>query len=134
METKDSIINKFTNYCIRHLIKNGYIEQKNTALYYHAIRSLEEIADNYKNMCSSLSKNPGEIKKDDLKIIREVNQSLKEFYDIWYTYKKEPMEKLFKQLKETINKISEKKNKVPYMHAAATKIRDLLSVAIELNL
>src|SRR3989344_7424181 len=23
METKDSIINKFTNYCIRHLIKNG---------------------------------------------------------------------------------------------------------------
>ncbi len=134
IESKDRVINKLCNYCIRHLLKIGTEDRKKTILYYHLIKSIEEIADNYKNMYIESSKNNEKFEKSGSLFISKVNIKLNEFYHIFYNYKKENMEIIFADLKKIINDLNREKNKNSYIQNTAVKLRDLLSALIELNL
>ena len=131
----DYSINKFSNYCLRLLIKTGHVNFKKTPLYYHLIKSLEDMADKYKDMCNFYSGNAGKINDSFISVFNEVNSHLNEFYELFYKYDEQKMENLFRKTKLTLNKIPTLDNKMSYyLSAICTDIRNLSSVLVEINL
>ena len=110
----DYTINKFSNYCLRLLIKKGYINFRKTPLYYHLIKSLEEIADNYKDLCTFYSDNIKKIDDNLILIFTRINEYFNEIYQLFYKYDEQKLENLFRKTKITHNKISNSKNNPVY--------------------
>lgn len=135
MYLMDYSINKFTNYCLRLLIKRGHTDFKKTPLYYHLIKNLEEIADHYKDLCNFYSNRTKKIDNDLIIILTKVNEHLNEFYELFYKYDEQKIENLFKRIKLTRNKIFNSKNNVVcHLSPICNHIEDLLSFLVEINL
>ncbi|MBS3083294.1 phosphate uptake regulator PhoU [Candidatus Pacearchaeota archaeon] len=130
---KDYTINKFTNYCLRHLLKIGHSNTKQTVLLYYSIKSLEEIADSYKRLCL-FSKEEKFLEKEDLDLIKELNKELEFFYNIWYNYNRENMELLIDKITKIKEKIEYKQHRLFHLQTTTVKITDLASVRIQLEL
>ena len=135
MYLMDYSINKFSNYCLRLLIKKGYVDFKKTPLYYHLIKNLEETADNYKDLCTFYSGNIKKIDDDFIIIFTRINEHLNEIYQLFYEYDEQQMEDLFRKTKLTYNKISNSKNSTAYcLSSICENIRSLLTILVEINL
>ena len=135
MYLMDYSINKFSNYCLRLLIKKGHADFKKTPLYYHLIKALEEIADNYKDLCTFYSHNTKKIDDNLIIIFTRINEHLDEFYQVFYKYDEEKIEDLFRKIKLTHNKISNSKNNIVYsLFSICENIKTLLPVLVEINL
>lgn len=135
MYLMDFSINKFSNYCLRLLIKKGHVDFKKTPLYYHLIKNLEEIADNYKDLCTFYSNNITKIDDDLIIIFTRINEHLNEIYQLFYRYGEQQMEDLFRKTKLTYNKISNSKNSTAYcLSSICGNIRSLLTILVEINL
>ena len=131
----DQSINKFSNYCLRLLIKRGHADFKKTPLYYHLIKGLEELADHYKDLCTFYSDNIKEIDDRLVIVFGRVNEHLNEFYQLFYKYDEQKIEDLFRKTKLTSNKIPNSKKHTPYyLSSICEAIRNLLSVLVEINL
>ena len=131
----DYSINKFSNYCLRLLIKKGHADFKKTPLYYHLIKALEEIADHYKDLCTFYSKDIKKIDDDLIIIFSRINEHLNEFYQLFYKHDEEKIEDLFRKIKLTHNKISNSKNNMVYsLFSICENIKTLLPVLVEINL
>ncbi len=128
----DFNINKFSNYCLRLLIKKGYLDFKKTPLYYHLIESLEKIADQYKDLCTFYSENPNKINDSLIVLFDKINSYLEEFYELFYKYNEEKLEDLFKRTKITL--IDSKNNRSYLLFSICGRIRGLLSILVEINL
>ena len=135
MYLMDYSINKFSNYCLRLLIKKGHVDFKKTPLYYHLIKNLEETADNYKDLCTFYSGNIKKIDDDLIIIFTRINEHLNEIYQLFYEYDEQQMEDLFRETKLTHNKISNSKNSTAYcLSTICENIRSLLTILVEINL
>ncbi|MGV8142774.1 MAG: AbrB/MazE/SpoVT family DNA-binding domain-containing protein [Candidatus Pacearchaeota archaeon] len=134
MKVKDYTINRFTNYCLRHLIKQGHVDPKKTPLYYYVLKNLEEIGDGYKNACLSVRKRQNKLDKSEVDTIKRINSSLDKSYNLWYKYDKNEAENILKELKEIEEKINEKETNLPHFQSVISKIQNIISVAIQLNL
>ena len=135
MYLMDYSINKFTNYCLRLLIKRGHADFKKTPLYYHFIKGLEEIADQYKEMCTFYSDNIKKINDDIIVILTGINQNLNEFYELFYKYDEQKIENLFRRTKLTYNKVLNLRNKKAFgLPTICKDIRNLSSIIVEINL
>ena len=131
----DYTINKFSNYCLRLLIKKGHINFRKTPLYYHLIKSLEEIADNYKDLCTFYSDNIKKIDDNLILIFTRINEYFNEIYQLFYKYDEQKIEDLFRKTKITHNKISNSKNNPAYyLVSISENIKSLLPVLVEINL
>lgn len=135
IEVMDYSINKFSNYCLRILIKKSQISFRKSPLYYYLIKSLEEMADQYKDLCKSYLENPRKIDNNLIVDFVKVNGYLSEVYGLFYKYEKNKIEELFKKTKLTSERISNSNNNLSIcLSQICRKIRDLLSVLIEINL
>lgn len=131
----DYSINKFSNYCLRVLIKKGRYDFKKTPLYYHFVKSLEEIADQYKDLCTFHSDNLKKIEENLVELFSKTNSHLNSIYKLFYKYDKQKIEDLFNETKTTYNKISNSKDKVAfYLSSISRSIRNLLPLLVEINL
>ena len=131
----DYSINKFSNYCLRLLIRKGHPDFEKTTLYYHLVKSLEEIADCYKDLCTFYSGNTKKIDEELIVIFGRINEHLEELYNLFYKYDEQKTEDLFKRAKRTYNKISSSKNDTAYcLISVYEKIKNLLSLLVEINL
>lgn len=131
----DYSINKFSNYCLRLLIKKGHINFRKTPLYYHLIKSLEEIADNYKDLCTFYSDNIKKIDDNLIIIFTRINEYFNEIYQLFYKYDEQKIENLFRKTKITHNKTSNSKNNPAYyLVSISENIKTLLPVLVEINL
>jgi len=131
----DNSINKFSNYCLRLLIKKGHVDFKKTPAYYHLIKSLEEIADQYKDLCSFYLSDKCKIDDNLINIFAKINEHLNEFYELFYKYDEQKMEDLFKKTKLTHSKISNLESDIAYyLSFICGDIRNLLSVLVEIKL
>jgi len=131
----DHSINKFTNYCLRLLTKKGHSDFRKTPLYYHLVKSLEEIADQYKDLCVSYLSNKEKVDNISISSFNKINKHLEEFYSLFYKYDEKKMDDLLKDTKLTHAKISDSKKKMGhYLSSICRDIRDLLSVVVEINL
>jgi len=135
MYLMDYSINKFSNYCLRLLIKKGHVDFKKTPLYYHLIKNLEETADNYKDLCTFYSGNIKKIDDDLIIIFTRINEHLNEIYQLFYKYDEQKMENLFRKTKLTYNKRASLKNSTAYcLSSICENIRSLLTILVEINL
>lgn len=131
----DYSINKFSNYCLRILIKKSHYDFKKTPLYYYFVKSLEEIADQYKDLCNFHSENLKKIDKDLLELFDKTNSHLNSLYELFYKYDKQKIEELFRETKLTNNEISDSDNKLAfYLSSICRDIRNLLPLIVEINL
>ncbi len=127
----DYSINKFSNYCLRILIKKGHVNFRKTPLYYYLIKRLEVIADNYKDLCTFYSENLIKINNNLITRVEEINEHLNRLYELFYKYDEQKMEDLFRKTKLTYDKIN------PDLHRLSTicvNISNLLSVLVEIIL
>ena len=131
----DNSINKFSNYCLRLLNKKVYIKDNKSPLYYYLIKSLEELADKYKDLYKFYLSNDINFNKEITAIFKIINEHLNEFYNLFYSYDKDKMEELFNKTKSTYERIVKVNNNVAYyLIPICNDIRDLLSVLVELNI
>lgn len=141
MHMKDREINKFSNYCIRLALKLNKFSHKKTAHYFHFLRNLEELGDEYQNLSVGIAEHNLKVNNEEIKLIEENNRHLREFYELFYKYDDQKMENLFINTKKTFKKVekmfSEKKHNpmvLHYLFSTAENIRKLLSTIIEMNI
>ena len=99
MYFRDRSINKFTNFCGRLLLKKGQFDLKETAFYYHFIRSFEAMADQYSLMCTYYSDKLTPLNKKVFEVYKEINDMVLEFYKLFYKYDKSKLDELFIKIK-----------------------------------
>jgi len=131
----DYSVNKFSNYCLRLLIKRGYVDFRKTPSYYHLIKSLEELGDRYKDLCNFYLDNKEKVDKNFMSVLGSVNNHLDEFYELFYKYDEDGIENLFKKIRLTYDKIPHSKNRMGiYLSSICKDITDLLGVLVEIKL
>ena len=86
----DTNLDKFHDYCIRILNKIGNKDLKKTSLLFSTLYFLELIGDEFKNISHHLIY---DFQKDNYKNIKDVTESIKQqfdlFYEIFYKFNKE---------------------------------------------
>ena len=131
----DNSINKFSNYCLRLLNKKIYINNNKSPLYYYLIKSLEELADKYKDLYKFYLSNDVNLNREITAIFKIINEHLNEYYILFYKYDKEKMEELFNKTRLTYERtIKINNNLAYYLIPICNDIRDLLSVLVELKI
>ncbi|AJF63144.1 MAG: hypothetical protein QT11_C0001G1020 [archaeon GW2011_AR20] len=131
----DNSINKFSNYCLRLLNKKVYVNYSKTPLYYYLIKSLEELADKYKDLYKFYLNNKVKINDKSLETYDKINSHLNEYYNLFYSYDKEKMENLFNEARSTYEKTLNLNSNISiYLSSICNDIKDLLSVLVELNI
>lgn len=135
IKSLDSTINKFSNYCLRLLIKRGHIDFNKTPAYYHFIKSLEELADRYKDLCNLYLTSHEKINQIFVENFQRINQNLNEFYELFYKYEPKKVEALIKKVKQNYIDASECQSKLGiYLSSICKDISDLLTVLTQINL
>lgn len=131
----DLTINKFSNYCLRILMKRGHESFNKTPLYYHFVKGLEIIADHYKDLCIYYSNNIKKIDTQFIKYLEDINDNLEEFWKVFNKFDEKNLEVLFSRTKKINEKILNSRNlQVQKLSALSREIRDLLPMVIEINL
>ena len=131
----DCSINKFSNYCLRILIKKGRYDHKKTPPYYHFVKCLEEIADKYKDLCIFHSNNLKKTSSNVLDLFVKTNSHLNSVYESFYKYDPQKIEKLFEETKATQNELAKFNHKIAiYLSSITRDIRNLLPLLIEVNI
>ena len=141
MYFRDRAINKFTNFCSRLLLKNGQFDVKNTAFYYHFIRSFEALADQYSLMCTYYAKKLTPINKEAFEKYKEINEILMKFYEIFYKFDKKELGNLFLRIRDmenTTRELYSLKKTGPmvsyYLASIIRRIKELVDSLVEFNL
>lgn len=90
IKRRDFDIDIFINFCKRVLNKKGYKEYLKTQIIYNILQVLGELGNNYGNLSDDLIKKNKICLRKELKgLYQETNQSIKKFYDLFYSSKKE---------------------------------------------
>ena len=110
IENKHNNIDKFVNYSIRLLNKKGHAEK--TTLYYYLIQELEEMSDAYSFLIREFVNNKRKIDKKTIDVFKQVNDSLRTFYEYFYDFKKEKAVKIIKDRRKIFANI----NAMPKTH------------------
>lgn len=98
IEQFDGTINKFTNFCERMLNKFGYKEHKKMTLIYYIVCQLEQLADEYKDMCTYLKgKKDYSPPKEVLNIYQQINYHFNDFTNLFYKFSSEGLFELKQQ-------------------------------------
>jgi len=141
MYIRDRSINKFTNFCCRLLLTKGEFDLKKTAFYYHFIRSLEDMADQYSLMSTYYEPKPGRVHNSIFESFETVNQNLFELFELYYNYDKVKLNELFMKIKSLdliIPTLFKLPNNDPvivyYLLNIHLRIKELIVNLIELNL
>lgn len=107
---KETANNRLANYCQRFLNKRGYENFKKTTNMYSVVRLLEQIADEYRDLCVYLSKNRISLSKSTLSLYDKTNSFFELVYNLFYKMDRkklvEEKESRFAMIKEFQNSAS----------------------------
>jgi phosphate uptake regulator len=106
---RDSVINKYSDFCRRVLNIQGYGDARKTTTYYHICEELERIGDSYSDLMKFMLDN--KIKKLDpstLNLISEINKYLRLYYELFYDFSLKALE-YFGEVSEKIKKELDKR-------------------------
>jgi phosphate uptake regulator len=139
--TLEKTNNQLTNFCQRTLNKKGHIEAAKTCFYYVIAWNLEKICDDYKYICELLSENKTKLSKESLVLFKETNNFLRSYYELFYSFDLNKLNKLHDRKKELIAKghklISTKKGvettMLNYLTGAVLKTTDFSASMIALK-
>lgn len=134
IQLMDYSINKFCNYCLRILTKEGHTDFRKTPLYYSLIKNLEEIGDQYKDLCNFYSKNKEKADGELVELLTEISKQLNKTYELCYKYDEQQTEDLLEKNKLMCNKILKvKNNRSLHLFPICTNVRNLLHTTVEIN-
>ncbi|MBI1970959.1 AbrB/MazE/SpoVT family DNA-binding domain-containing protein [Candidatus Woesearchaeota archaeon] len=96
--------NKFVSFCTQVLHKHGHPIPHHTLSMYALVRELEKLCDEYKHLCgigiSRLSRSSTEqFPPQLLEYYQAVNSYVRLFYDLFYVYTEEKVQRLFSEKK-----------------------------------
>ena len=83
---RDFGINRFVYFTLRQLSRQGHLEARRTAAYFHLVMLLELVADEYTNLWKDLVGPSAEVDLDALALYRQVLSMTKTCYELLYTY------------------------------------------------
>lgn len=108
----DLQIDKFHDFCCRVLNKTGLEEPSKSSLTFTLIYLLELVGDEFKHLSIQLiKKNPKDLNpKKIIQSLNSINDQLKLFYELYYSYNKEKLKELFNMNKRFTDKEDAKKN------------------------
>ena len=87
LEHFDTLTNKITNLCERLLNKNGYKGQKKKTLIYYMVCQLEQVADEFRELCVYVKENKSyRISKEALSILNAAGELIDHFSKIFYEF------------------------------------------------
>ncbi|MBD3259299.1 hypothetical protein GF371_01570 [Candidatus Woesearchaeota archaeon] len=86
---RDIDVNKFCNFCLRHLNKKGYKDYTKTSTIFFVIQRLEEIGDGYKELINQIAENKIEPDKDLLNIYKKTAQLLNLCYEFSFQHRRQ---------------------------------------------
>ncbi len=95
----DTNVDRFEDFCLRVLNKTGYEEFKKTPTVYTTIFLLELVGDEYKRLAIHLFKLK-KINPQLFKVFERINNQTKNFYDLYYNFKKEKTIEIFTEEEE----------------------------------
>lgn len=110
----DTSVNKFVNFCLRILNKQGYSDNKKTPLMYGIVSLLEEIADVYKKLAKEIEATKIKMDKEQLEVLADTRKSLQVFESLLKEFKKEKAVEFAGQY-EKIKKKIKSKNKIDFL-------------------
>ncbi len=86
IQAMERMNNKLCNLCERILNKKGYEKEPIKMLFIHALtKELEQIADNYRDLCKYLlTREKVKVSEDILKTYKEANELFNEAYKLFY--------------------------------------------------
>ena len=90
----DTNLDRFEDYCLRVLNKEGYSDFKKTSTMYSIIFILELVGDEYKKLGLHMLKMKS-ISKNTLSLIEHMDKLLKEFYELYYNFSNEKIGKIY---------------------------------------
>jgi len=109
MHDVDINLDKFQDYCVRILNKIGNKEPRKASLLFSIIYFLELIGDEFKTMSHHLVYDFSEGEWSDIKDIGEsINSQIKLFYELFYKYDLEKVEKISELDQKRYFSVSEK--------------------------
>lgn len=83
---KEVATDRIANYCQRLLNKRGYKDFKKITSLYVVIKSLERVADEYKNLCAYVVKNKLKLSKSTLLFYSKTNKIFEFVYNMYYQF------------------------------------------------
>ncbi len=95
--------NRFCNFCERMLNKKGYKNPKKTSFIYNIVWELEKVTDQlkYLNMYL-LSRKNAKVSKECIALFERVNAMVKTFYELFYKFDPDKVQKIARDRKEII--------------------------------
>ncbi len=137
---RDLSINKFSNYCSRMLIKKGHDSYRKVPIYFHFLREIEHLGDDYKNLPLIYFEFNKKIKKEEVELFKEINDYLNVLYKLFYKFDAKKAEKIFFDTKKLFAKMNKmmhsgkyNNNLLNYLFVICKRIRKLLATAIEIK-
>lgn len=104
IKKKEITNNKLSNHCQRFLNKRGYENFKKTTHMYSVVRLLEQIADEYRDLCVYLLQNNIKLSKNTVSFYDKTNKFFELIYNLFYKFNRkklmEEKEMRFAMLKE----------------------------------
>lgn len=103
----EQINNRFTTFCHRLINKKAYKDEK-TSWMYNIVWLLESICDDYRDMILFFEQNNNiKMSKEVLVLFEKVNNLFENYYNLFYIYSIEGMEKIRKEHKKLKKEIEE---------------------------
>lgn len=83
---KHDMVNKFVNYALRLLNKQGYPDTRKTCFYYHIIAQLDKVADFMKQAAKDILLHKKEFHKETISLFDDAHSCLLLYYQLFYKF------------------------------------------------
>jgi len=134
VEEKHDNITKFVSYALRLLNKYGYPDIKKTYYYFHIIASLDKIADSIKYVARDILDYNHKLNDNTIEIFELTQNSLLLYYDLFYTFDKNKVDKLSHNRDFTKFKIKENIIKLPKHEIIfVMNLKQILEIILDLT-
>jgi phosphate uptake regulator len=127
-------ITKFVSYALRLLNKYGYPDVKKTSFFHHIIASLDKVVDILKYNARDIMIHRRPFDKETLLIWQQVNQSLRTYYTLFYSFDLKTVHALGNNRDETKRRIAAAMKRIPVQESVyLTNMKQILEILLDLT-
>jgi len=133
IEDKHDNINKFVNYTLRLLNKFGFPDAKKTGYYTHIVANLDKIVDILKYNARDIE-DKKHFDKKTLEIWKMVNQGIRAYSDLFFSFSAEKVSKLSENRDKTKEKLVRNAKHIPADELLQlTSMKQILEIILDLT-
>ncbi len=111
LEDMENNIDRFTDHCLRILVKYGYSDYWKTPIVYTIILLLEQLADEYRIFTNYITRNKIKLDQSNIEIFEDIHKLFKQFENLFYGFSYEKAAIMAKERDKIIAEIDRKISK-----------------------